>query len=351
MFARTLVLSFLLITGSYATITHTVIPSIDLIEDSRLEKFSDSYIQEVAHILENKTEKIRVVTYNILFDLFDDHLEDKSLSWANRSTYIVKSIENMKPDLLCVQETYPNQLLDLQRSLNPTYSCFVGESTTGELNAIFYKNSRFELDLKNYGEGLSSASLNLPLNDKDEVLVARVKGFLPPELEPGRQLTLAHFHDKLTGKEFVVLNTHLSYHRVNSREDQAKFMIDLANKLHALNKIVIATGDLNTLPNRPERADYGFYDGDHICMLFKRELQDTRDVALLGHVGPLCTAIRDFLKRGDKPFDIAENPGLILDHIYVSPQVAVIVNAIEPCLVDNHFPSDHFPVIADIILP
>jgi hypothetical protein len=68
-------------------------------------------------------------------------------------------------------------------------------------------------------------------------------------------------------------------------------------------------------------------------------------------VGPLASSIRDFLYRGNKPFDETESPGVILDHIYVSPTVSVLINGIEPCLVDDRFPSDHMPVIADILLP
>jgi endonuclease/exonuclease/phosphatase family metal-dependent hydrolase len=55
--------------------------------------------------------------------------------------------------------------------------------------------------------------------------------------------------------------------------------------------------------------------------------------------------------QDNKPFQMTESPEVILDHIYVSPAVSVIINAIEPSLVDGRFPSDHMPVIADILLP
>jgi endonuclease/exonuclease/phosphatase family metal-dependent hydrolase len=252
----------------------------------------------------------------------------------------------MHPDILCVQETYPSQLEDLQKSLGDSYLHFVGNSRTGELNAIFYNKERFELDLK-----YSSASLEMPISPKDDAFVATITDFLPPDLEPGKQLTLVHIYDKLTGKQFVVMNTHLTFYRVNSREAQAYFIADLVQKLHTLNKTVILTGDFNTIPNRPDKTDYHFYDGGYICQIFKTVLKDTKDAALLGHVGPLASSIRDFLYRGNKPLNDTENPEVILDHIYVSPTVSVLINGIEPCLVDDRFPSDHMPVIADILLP
>ena len=148
-FIRSVLLSFLCVTWSYADITHSVIPSLEQIESSRLEKFSDHYIQEVNQVLTHQAEKIRVVTYNILFDVFDNKLKDKSLAWAERRVWVVKSIENMKPDILCVHESYPSQIADLTQSLGNRYACFVGTNTSGELNAIFYNKNRFELDLKN----------------------------------------------------------------------------------------------------------------------------------------------------------------------------------------------------------
>ncbi|MBS0636427.1 MAG: endonuclease/exonuclease/phosphatase family protein [Verrucomicrobia bacterium] len=305
-------------------------------------------------MLAKSSQKLRVVTYNILFDLFDNQLEEKTHSWPERLPRVIKSIEMMKPDILCVQEPYPTQLKDLQKQLENTFACFVGTSTTGELNAIFYNKERFKLDSEPYSDGavnLSSASLSLPLNPKDEALVKQIPNFLPPELEPCKQLTMVHLRDKRTNKSFAVLNTHLTYYRVNSREDQAHFIVGLIRKLYALKKPVIFTGDLNTFPNRPDIARFRYYDGNHIKQIFETVLKNTQDVALLGHVGPLSTFTKDFLNPDSKPFEGTGTVGVILDYIYVSPEITVLINATEPSKVNGQFPSDHMPVIADILLP
>ena len=336
------------------SITQSIIPLLKEIEDTPPEKYQENYSLKINNLLAQKAQKIRVVTYNLLFNLFDDQLKDSTYSWANRLPHIVQTIENIKPDILCVQETYPSQLQDLQKSLEGSFLHFVGSSKIGELNAIFYNKERFELDLNHYqdrGINLSSASLEMPINPKDDALVATIPDFLPPDLEPGKQLTLVHLHDKLTHKQFVVMNTHLTFYRINSREAQAHFISELVQKLHTLDKIVILAGDFNTFPNRPDKPSFRFYDGGYICQIFQTVLKDTKEAALLGHVGPLASSIRDFLYRGNKPFYDTESPEVILDHIYVSPTVPVIINAIEPSLVDGRFPSDHMPVIADILLP
>lgn len=338
--------------ASSAQITYSVVPLLQQIEDCPSEKYPASYVEKIKELLDQKAQKIRVVSYNVLFDLFDDKLKDMTYSWAHRLPSVVRSIENMQPDILCVQEAYPNQIQDLQKSLGNTFNHFVGESTTGELNAIFYNKKRFILDLSSYNaSGLSSRSLIMPVNVKDDTIVKKTPNFLPLELEPGRQLTLAHFQDKLTKKSFVVMNTHLTFHRINSREDQAYFIKGLVEKLHSLNKPVILAGDFNTFPNHPDDSGLPFYDGTYICQIFQTVLKESKDAAWLGHVGPLASCIKDFLYHEHKPFLTTETPGVILDHIYVSPTVSVMIHAIEPSLIDNRFPSDHMPIISDILLP
>jgi endonuclease/exonuclease/phosphatase family metal-dependent hydrolase len=337
-----------------AKVTHSVVSFIETLENGMPAKQPETYRLKIEESLQRKNEKIRIVTYNILFNLFDSKLEDKAFSWEKRLPNLIVSIENMSPDILCVQEAYPSQLKDLQSSLETHFASFVGASTNGELNAIFYRKDRFNLDTENYQVGsqnLSSSSLKLPLNPKDDALVAKMPHFLSFELEPGRQLTLAHFFDRLTGKNFAIINTHLTFYRINSREDQALFIEQLVQGLRTLNKPVILSGDFNTFPNRPDRTKLPFYDGDYICQIFQRVLKDTKDVAVLGHVGPTSTGLPDFLSRGTKPFEKSEDSDVILDHIFVSPEIVAIVNATESSQVNNQFPSDHMPVIADILLP
>jgi|GEM_PF-1120351 endonuclease/exonuclease/phosphatase family metal-dependent hydrolase len=337
-----------------AQITHSIIPLIENVEQSPPKKYPETYKRKIEKSLERKSQKIRIVTYNILFDLFDAQLKDKDYCWKNRFGHVLASIENMCPDILCVQEAYPDQFQDLQDALSLHFNAFVGTNTTGELNAIFYKKDRFALDTEQYQLGsvnVSSSSLPLPLNPHDDALVAKSPHFLPFDLEPGRQLTLAHFHDKLTGKAFAVINTHLTYHRINSREDQALFIEKLIQNLHSLGRAVILSGDFNTFPNHPDRTRLPFYDGDYICQIFQRALKDTKEIALLGHLGPTSTALHDFLSRGKKSFESSEDSDVVLDHIFVSPEITVIVNATEPSQINDFFPSDHMPVIADILLP
>jgi len=333
-------------------VTDSVIEDLEKIENHPVEKYySENQLVEINGLLTKLAEKIRIVTYNILFDLFDDQLKDQTTSWVSRLPRVVESVNHMRPDVLCLQETYPNQIEDLQKSLGDRYDHFVGAGATGEVNAIFYNKERFEIDFDSSSEGLANATLLMPLNPKDEARVAKVPHLLPPELEPGRQLTLAHFTDRLTGKKFTVINAHLTFYRINSREDQAQFIAGIVEKLHAQKIPVVFTGDLNTFPNQPDRK-FPFVDGTRVCQVFQRVMKETKDAALLGHLGPNSTGFQNFITRDGKgPWMLGENPDVVLDHIYVSPEVPVIIHATETAMVDGHFPSDHLPVVADIILP
>jgi endonuclease/exonuclease/phosphatase family metal-dependent hydrolase len=352
--AAAVVLSSYVNVTARAHIVDSVVPLIEKLENVPPKKYSENHFSEIQAVLERKNQKVRIVTFNILFDLFDNELRDKTHSWPERLPRVVTSIENMHPDVLCLQEVYPAQLRDLQDRIGNTFASFVGKSSTGEINAIFYNKERFELDLDTYHDGsmnLSSDSLAMPISPKDDKTVSQIPDFLPLDLEPGTRLVMAHLREKMTGKRFAVISTHLTFYRINSREEQAKFILGIVQRLHALNKTVLLAGDFNTFPNRPDIATLPFCDGDRIERIFTTAMNNADDVALLGHVGPISTSTQDSLKAHAKPFDVVGTPGVIMDRIYVSPEVEVIVNAIEPSRVGGHFPSDHLPVIADVLLP
>jgi endonuclease/exonuclease/phosphatase family metal-dependent hydrolase len=82
--------------------------------------------------------------------------------------------------------------------------------------------------------------------------------------------------------------------------------------------------------------------------LTANNLIDARTISLLGHFGPLGT----FTNRpGDGvPFKGTGTPGVFLDHIFVSKDIAVIAHAVEPVTFNNLFPSDHMPLFIDFII-
>src|SRR5258708_1087757 len=128
------ILSCIISAANPVEVSYSVVPFLETLENTHPDKYSQNYILQINTSFRKKSEKIRIITYNILFDLFDDQLKDKTYCWTQRFPNISICIENMHPDIICLQEVYPAQLEDLKQSLGTHFAAFVGKSTQGELN-------------------------------------------------------------------------------------------------------------------------------------------------------------------------------------------------------------------------
>lgn len=301
----------------FGTVEHSIVPEIaELYEQIDPAKYSRAQYQEIYEKLSKKEESFRVGTFNILFDLYDDNLP-KPYRWPRRKSRVIEMIHHLKPDVLGVQEVVRKQLNDLMKGLSDKYA-FFGLSQSHEINGIFYNYKRFTLLDSRYVE---------PLN-------------------------LVKLQDRKTGKVFVFCNTHLAFSKIDKREAQAiaihKIISDILLEESATVPVIL-TGDMNTFPNVPSIKKLPFLDGNRIEAILKGGLlDDAREVALLGHVGPLST----YTNTVDEiaPFKGNGTPGVFLDHIFVTKDITVLIHAVEPGLVDGLYPSDHLPLIADIVL-
>jgi endonuclease/exonuclease/phosphatase family metal-dependent hydrolase len=309
-----LIASFL----SADALENSIVPTVERserVDNLSFEKYAPGQRLEIIDALEHAEEKIRVMSYNMLVNDWDDQM-DLVNQWPNRLPRIVAVIQEMQPDVIGVQELNQGQLDQLMEKLGNAYVfCFDGGKQE-ELDGVLVRQERFKvINVKSWEE---------------------------------EDLTLVQLKDLKTGKKWSVFNTHLSFSKVAKREKQVEF---ITQKMQELSEEmpVILTGDLNTFPNRVELERLPFYDGDYIHSLFaKKEFSDARAVSLLGHFGPLST----FTNEGEDPtpFKGTGTPGIFLDHIYVSKGVAVLAHAVQPATVDGFFPSDHLPVMIDLIL-
>src|ERR1700686_4858768 len=78
-----------------SSITYSTVSILENLENAPPKKYSERHVLKINEVLEKKAQKIRIVTYNILFDLFDHQLEDKTYSWPERLPHIIQSIKNM----------------------------------------------------------------------------------------------------------------------------------------------------------------------------------------------------------------------------------------------------------------
>lgn len=315
---------FFVITSFVGAVENSIVPQIEKfenIENLSMNRYSKNQFMEISSLLNRKEECIRVVTYNILFNLYDHNLDHEN-RWPQRLSRVVELIEEMRPDVWGVQELFQSQLNDLLPYIEETYAFYAKPCISGELNGIFYRKERFKV--------LDSQVMYMSTT---------------PEVPNSETLTMLQLEDIKTGKCFAVFNTHLSFSKIEKREFQTRF---IAKKLEmfAQKMPVILMGDMNTFPHRLDLNRLPFYDGDRVQqILTSKSLKDAREVSHLGHLGPFGT----FTNASDDgiPFKGTGTPGIFLDHIYVSNKVDVLMHAVQPGTVNGHFPSDHLPVLMD----
>ncbi len=306
-------------------IENSVVPlmeQFEQIENLPKSKYSSTQYQEIVQALKHKDQRIRLMSYNVLFDLYDHNLEEVN-RWPARLPRIVEMILDSKPDIIGVQELYKHQFKDLSPYMSD-YEFYARECKDGELNGIFYRKDRFKL----IGHDLLYMTTTETISSES--------------------LTSLFLKDLKTGRELVVYNTHLAFSNINKRDFQARYIAEMVKKINP--KIpVILTGDLNTFPNRLDLDKLPFYDGDYIHrILTSGPLKASQEQSLLGHLGPIST----FTNEGEDPtpFKGIGTPGVILDHIYISKGVTVLMHAVQQATIEGHFPSDHMPVLVDFIL-
>ena len=287
-------------------------------------KYSMAQFEEITSALSLKDEKVRIVSYNVLFNCFDSK-QVKANRWPQRFPRVLALMEEMNPDLIAMQELSASQAKDILPFVEKGYGFFSNNLKDGDLNGIFYRLDRFDL------------------------IEGDFWSMSPTPQEPSvHTLTMVKLKDKLTGKSMAVFNVHLAFGKIEKRAFQAKFIASHIESFAAGLPIILA-GDMNTFAHRLDLERLPFYDGDYIHRLLTGGgLKDAREKAILGHLGPLST----FTNANEKAisFTGTGTPGVFLDHIYVSQEVDVLIHAVQSATVDGHYPSDHMPIMIDFLL-
>jgi endonuclease/exonuclease/phosphatase family metal-dependent hydrolase len=322
-----------------AEVTQSVIPQMEGLhrgEGIVPEKYASEQFDDMRKVLGRRDDAVRVMSYNMLFNIKEDKLPLKH-RWPERKHRLLEYIEYASPDVICSQELYRDQMIDLMKEIGFEYAFHgVGQADgkrVGEMNGIFYRKDRFNKiqDEVLFMSTDSDRVSTQPLSNKD------------------RTLTMVILRDHRTGKDVAVFDVHFDFGLSDSRVSQAHFIADYVEPLTKKVPVVMC-GDFNLFPNRPDLAKLPHYDGDYVHnILTSGSLRDTRGRGVLGHVGPIAT----FTNKSEDdvtPFEGEGEPGIILDRIYLAGDATVAVTAIDPARVNGEFPSDHMPVIIDLLL-
>lgn len=255
-------------------------------------------------------EPLRIATFNIRITV------DKAPNdWKSRSPRVCKIITDNDFHLFGVQEAFhPKQIKDLQKI--PGYAAFNGGNKkigTARRDTIFYKTDR--LELLDQGVFMLSETPDVP----------KSKGW---DAYQERMAVWGKFRDKVTGRVFIHYNTHLDNKGTVARLNSIKLIRSHAKK-NAAGIPVILSGDFNARP-----------DSD----VYREAAAEWKDAFKATEKEPAGT----FWTLNK--YSLAERPGTRIDYIFITPGTRVLSYCVINTLIDNQFPSDHYPVMAEIIM-
>jgi endonuclease/exonuclease/phosphatase family metal-dependent hydrolase len=248
------------------------------------------------------------------FNLRYDNPRDSGNLWKDRAPICAALIRFHQFDLFGTQEGLRHQL-DTLKALLPEYTyAGVGRDdgkSAGEHSAIFFRKDRF--DRLDGGDFWLSTTPEKPGKSWDAALP--------------RLCTWLKLRDRQTRKSFYIFNAHYDHIGVQARIESSKLI--LARLQAVAGKLpVIVMGDLN---------------GNHSSPWYKtfQESGLVKDVIGLSAI----------VYRNNGSFSAFKNSGItadVIDHIFITEGLQVSRYGILTDTYFGKFPSDHFPVMAEL---
>ncbi len=258
---------------------------------------------------EKKNGALRIMSFNLRY------CDDKAGSVKDRSEISAAIINSYEPDSFGVQEATGEWMDLLTDSLGEKYAFVAQERDTqgykSERNAVFYLKDKYRLA----DEG------TIWLSETPEIKYT--KSF---NSNCFRVATWAVLENIKTGECYTHLNTHLDHILEKTRECQAEVLIGKINELQK-NGRVFCTGDFNTEPDSA------------VCTRMREISDDAR----------LSAAKTDNSITFHNYGKALSHGGGIIDYIFVPQGAEVEIYKTIRNTVGGMYPSDHFPVVADII--
>lgn len=260
------------------------------------------------------SQQMNIVSFNIRYNTANDGIN----AWPNRIEMVNGLLLFHEAEIFGLQEALYNQILDIQNGL-PEYEWFgVGRDDGekgGEFSPIFYNKSKFIL--YDHGTFWLSPTPDVPSKGWDAAL--------------NRIVTWGRFQSKVTGKQFLVLNTHFDHRGTEARKNSALLIEEKIREMtRKKNLPVILTGDFNLTPDQEP------------IILLKKFMRDSFEVTEEPPYGPVGTY------NGFK-MD-ADLTSRRIDYIFVHGGIDVLKYAALTDFKDYRFPSDHLPVFAKVVL-
>ncbi|HEV8080267.1 MAG TPA: endonuclease/exonuclease/phosphatase family protein [Chitinophagaceae bacterium] len=256
-------------------------------------------------------QQFTVGTYNIRYD----NSKDTGNMWVNRAPVVAALIRFHDFDIFGTQEAYKNQLEDIANTLTQYSYYGVGRNDgkdKGERSAIFYKKNDF--NLLNNGDFWLSETPDKPGKGWDATCCNRICSWV-------------YLQHKKSKKKFYVFNAHYDHQGVEARRESSKLILQ---KIEAIagNDAVIFTGDLNGSQSSEP----------YITIINSGKLKDTYNEVQYPYAN----------NASFNGFGKTKNTKDIIDHIFITNHFTVSKWGVLSDTYYGKFPSDHFPVLAEV---
>ncbi|MTI41444.1 endonuclease/exonuclease/phosphatase family protein [Fulvivirga lutimaris] len=252
---------------------------------------------------------MKVMSYNLKFDDKNDPVNN----WDNRKDQVIGLLKYHEPMIFGTQEGLHHQLEDIKAGLSSFEYIGVARDDgkqKGEYSAFFY-NTKYFKSIKSGTFWLSETPAS-PSKSWDAALP--------------RVCSWAEMEDMNTKKHFFIFNTHFDHIGVVAREKSIGVII---------NKIKELANDLPVVV----MGDFNFEDDTAPYKRMTEFMSDTRLVNGVEPYGPEATF---------NGFHFDKQPEVRIDYIFVNDQIKVKSYATLSDSQDMAYPSDHFPVVAEV---
>lgn len=256
-------------------------------------------------------DSLRIASYNLRYA----NPGDGANAWSQRKDAVNALIRFHAFDVFGTQEGLSEQITDLAQ-LDEYAHVGAGRDdgrSSGEYAAIFFRKSRFSaLD---QGHFWFSTTPDIPSKGWDARCCNRIAAWV-------------QLRDLHSGTSFYVFSVHFDHEGVVARQESAKLLLRKVKDI-AGDKPVVCVGDFNSTPDTEQMAT------------MRSSLRDARGHSAAQPYGPQATF---------NGFQWNTAPTERIDYIFVSEAVQVLRYGTLSDSLDQRYPSDHFPVVADVLL-
>ena len=265
------------------------------------------------------SSSMNVMTFNLRYNT----ASDGENAWPFRKDMAASMIRFHDADLVGLQEALIDQIQDLAERL-PDYGWFgIGRDDgkeAGEFMAIFYKKDRFEV--------LQDSTIWL-----SETPEKPGKGW---DAACNRVITWGKFKDQISNNIFYHFNTHFDHMGKVARKNSATILLKSIESI-AKTYPVVVTGDFNATPGSvPIQVITTGLEGTPDI-----KLRDSKLLSQYPHHGPNGTVTR---------FQSANVTDQPIDYIFIKNNVQVVRHGTLSDSFEGRFPTDHMPVMAEIVI-